>query len=196
VSPEKKTTSWSDVKASLSARTDPALIDLIRDLYRLNSDNRRFLHARCLSADTELKHFLRQVADSIFPDPLSKHAVSISNAKRAIREYERASGDATGTLELMFTFIESGTEQAADLGYGDERYFSSLESMLTEALKELSQATPEAQEPFLPRLAALVDRASCIGWGFSDFVCDSILTEFPNAATSSHRAQKRGLTIL
>jgi len=194
VSREKKTRSWSDVKVALSAKPVRALIDIIRDLYRLNSDNRRFLHTRCLDASTELEGFRRQVADSIFPDPLGRHPVSISDAKRAIREYACASGDAVGTLDLMFTFIESGTEQAADLGYGDERYFFSLESMLTEALEELSQATPEAQEPFLSRLATLADRASCVGWGYSDFVCESILTSFPSTIASSGPAQERGLT--
>ncbi len=192
MSREKKLRSWSHVKAALSAKHTPALINLIRDLYRLNSDNRRFLHARCLDAGAELEDFRRQVADSIFPDPFSRRPISIANAKRAIREYERASGDAVGTLDLMFTFIESGTEQAADLGFGDERYFLSLESMLTDALDELTRATPEERAPFFSRLATLADRASCVGWGYSDFVYEAILTDFPSAIAGPGR--ERGLT--
>jgi hypothetical protein len=38
--------------------------------------------------------------------------------------------DASGTVDLMLTFVEAGTEQAADLGYGDEPYFNALQIRL------------------------------------------------------------------
>ena len=36
----------------------------------------------------------------------------------------------------MLTFIEVGTEQAADLGYGDEAYFDALQIRLDAVAKE------------------------------------------------------------
>ena len=75
------------------------------------------------------------VADCLWPDPLRKGAkIRIAEAKRTIRQYERATGDAEGTAELMLTFVEQGTGFAADLGYGDEDLFSSLEGTLSGAL--------------------------------------------------------------
>jgi hypothetical protein len=41
-------------------------------------------------------------------------------------EYGRSTGGVSGTVDLMLTFIEAGTQQVADLGYGDETYFDTL----------------------------------------------------------------------
>src|ERR1039457_4011355 len=83
----------------------------------------------------QLPVYRQFVADCLWPDPLRKRAkVQIAEAKRAISQYERATGDAAGTAELMLTFVEQGTGFAADLGYGDEDFFSSLEGMLARAL--------------------------------------------------------------
>ena len=34
----------------------------------------------------------------------------------------RTTGDLAGTVDLMLTFVEAGTEQTADLGYGEDAY--------------------------------------------------------------------------
>ena len=133
----KTSKSWANVKSALREGTPAQLIDLIRDLYQLDSDNRQFLHTRCLGPDVEFQSFRARVAESIFPDPLGRDPIRLSEAKRAIREFERAPGDSTRTLDFMLTFVEQGTEQSADLGYGEDSYFASLESMLDAALAKL-----------------------------------------------------------
>jgi len=64
------------------------------------------------------------VADAVYPDPFSRRRVSLRDASTAITEYRRSTGDLSGTVDLMLTCLEAGTEQAADLGYGDESYFA------------------------------------------------------------------------
>ena len=71
----------------------------------------------------------------MYPDPFSRHPIRLRDATAAIVEYERATGDAAGKTDLMLTFVEAGTEQAADLGYGDEQYFSAMERKVDAVLK-------------------------------------------------------------
>jgi len=110
-------------------------VRLIGELYRLSKQNQRFLEARLGNASKQLSIYKRLVTDCLFPDPLSKSSnVRISEAKRAISQYERATGDLAGTVDLMLLFVETGTAFAADLGYGEDDFFSALENMLSRAL--------------------------------------------------------------
>jgi len=74
----------------------------------------------------------------------------------------------------MLTFVEQGTEFAADLGYGDEDFFSALESMLSRALHGLQGCTDQLRQSMRPRLIRLSELARDIGWGYGDFVNDVI----------------------
>jgi hypothetical protein len=151
------------------------LVRLIGELYRLSGENRRFLEARFGEAPKQLLVYRQLVADCLWPDPLCKGAeVRIAEAKRAISQYERATGDTAGTAELMLTFVEQGTGFAADLGYSDEDFFSSLEAMLSRALEGFQRCTEQFRISMRPRLIRLSELARNIGWGYGDFVNDAI----------------------
>jgi hypothetical protein len=151
------------------------LVRLIGELYRLSKENQRFLEARLGGAPKQLPVYRRLIADCLWPDPLRRGAkVRISEAKRAISQYERATGDPAGTAELMLTFVEQGTGFAADLGYSDEDFFSSLEAMLSRALDGFQRCTKQFRQSMRPRLIRLSERARDIGWGYGDFVKDAI----------------------
>jgi hypothetical protein len=133
------------------------------------------VEARLGEAGKQLPVYRQFVAECLRPDPLRKGAkVRIAEAKRAISQYQRATGDVAGTAELMLTFVEQGTEFAADLGYGDEDFFSSLEGMLSRALDGLQRCTEQLRQSMRPRLIRLSELARDIGWGYGDFVNDVI----------------------
>ena len=118
---------WSEVKARLEALDRKGLVSLLGDLYDANVANRRFLHSRLTPGSRAIEEYRRLVADAIYPDPFSTRRVSVRDAAAAIVEYRRSTGDVSGTVDLMLTFVEAGTEQAADLGYGDDAYFNALQ---------------------------------------------------------------------
>jgi len=165
---------WSQVKATLKGHTPDELLALIRDLYRRSPANRRFLHARCVSSAEQLDEYRRLVAVAIAPDPLGTARVSLQAAKQAIRDYAKATKDRVGTAELMVTFVEEGTDYAADLGYCEDRYLRSLESMLEKVAAELSQLPEHERSDLLKRLDALRDTATLIGYGYGDVVDDVV----------------------
>lgn len=99
----------------------------------------------------QLPLYRQLVIDCLFPDPLRKDAkVRIAEAKRMISHYERATGDAVGTTDLMLTFVEQGSALAADLGYGNEGFFAALEGMLSRILQTLRRGTGEIRRTIRP----------------------------------------------
>src|SRR5947199_7247850 len=143
-------------RAALLKYRTSELVQLIGELYRLSRENRRFLSARLGDGSQQMDAYRQLVADAMFPDPLRKGAqVRIADAKKAISQYERATGDGAGTLDLMLTFVEQGTAFAADVGYGDDAFFSSLEDMLSRTLERFRKSPSDIPQPIQPRLIDL-----------------------------------------
>lgn len=173
---------WSNVKSSLGGKTSSELLALVRDLYELSPANRHFLHARFGSNTQALERYRASIRDALWPDPLGRAGLSVSAGKRLIREYERATGDRAGTVDLMFTFVEAGAGFSQDVGFGEDAWFSSLERMLVQALEGASRLPPETRGALGPRLSALRALVNGMGWGFGDFVrgeVDGFLRRLP-----------------
>ena len=113
-------------------------------------------------------------------------------AAAAIVEYRRSTGDASRTVDLMLTFVEAGTEQAADLGYGDEPYFDALQIRLDAVAKEFDTLPAEVRANVRARLGRIQVRAHDGGWGFGDAVDDLVHALDARAARVSHGKVHRG----
>jgi len=145
---------------------------LIRDLYDLDALNRRALHARFASDGRTLDQYRRLVRTAVFPDPLSQRPVRLRDATATIRQYARATGDVAGTIDLMLQFVEAGTEQAADLGYGDDAYFTALEHKVNEIVRLLNEVPTSERRALTERIARLGAYEGAIGWGYGAFLAD------------------------
>ena len=161
---------WSDVKARLETFDRKGLVSLLGDLYDASVANRRFLHSRLTPGSRAIEEYRRLVADAIYPDPFSTRRVSVRDAAAAIVEFRRSTGDASGAVDLMLTFLEAGTEQAADLGYGDEGYFNALQIRLDAVAKEFNSLPAGVRATVRARLGRIQVRARAVGWGWSDAV--------------------------
>lgn len=162
------------MKARLEAFDHKGLVSLLGELYAASVTNRRFLHSRLTPGSGAIEEYRQLVADAIYPDPFSKRRVSVRDAAAAIVEYRRSTGDAAGTVDLMLTLVEAGTEQAADLGYGDEAYFNALQIRLDAVAKEFDTLPAAVRAKVRVRLGRIQVRAQDVGWGFSDAVDDVI----------------------
>ncbi len=166
---------FGSLRAHLIGQTPSRLVRLIGELYRLSDENRRYVHSRLGDRTAELPRYRQLVAEALRPDPLQRNSrVRIADARKAISQYQRATGDLAGTVDLMLTFVENGTGFAVDVGYGDDHFFSSLESMLSRALEILGECGEELRRAMRPRLIHLRATARDIGWGYGDFVADAI----------------------
>ena len=169
---KKNPTTWASVKASLDSMDRPGLVGVIRDLYEASTLNRRFLHARFVQAVPVIEEYRRLVRAAVFPDPFSQRPIRLRDGTAAISEYKRATGDLGGTVELMLEFVEAGTEQAADLGYGEDAYFAALERKVKEIVQSVDALPDVAREPAIARLIKLGEYQDVIGWGYGDFLGD------------------------
>jgi hypothetical protein len=113
--------SWAAVRKELELLDRTGLLALVQDLYNAKAANRRFLEARFLSSSISLEKYRRLVADAVYPDPFSRRPVSIRDATMTITEYRRSTSDVAGTVDLILTFLEAGTEQAAIWGMATNR---------------------------------------------------------------------------
>ena len=177
---------WTAVKTNLRQLDTDGLVGLLHDLYRASPDNQRFLHGRLLGSATELEKYRELIADAVFPNPFGRKLVRIAEAQRLVRHYEQATGDVVGTVDLLLTFVAAGTDQAADLGYGDEAYFAALGRALESAVKLIRQLGTDDIKNAKDRLQLIRNRAAKIGWGFSDVVDECV-----DAVLRSHDARPR-----
>lgn len=81
----------------------------------------------------------------------------------------------------MLTFVEAGTEQAADLGYGDDSYFNALETKLNAIAKLFDELPASARAVTTSRLRQVRNRGKNIGWGYGDLL-DDVVTRIESRA--------------
>ena len=85
-------------------------------------------------------------------------------ARQDIRDYQKATADLTGTIDLMLTYVEQGTQFTKTYGDIDERFYDSLESVLGDMADQLTTAPGIALYPrFEKRIDALANGAYDIG---------------------------------
>lgn len=169
--PAKKPASWSAIRRHLNAWENPALLALIKDLYDADAKNRDFLLARCqgdAGGSEALESYRKKIVDQFFP-ARGFGKLKLGEARKAIRDFRKASGSVSGTAELLMCYVENGAEFTHQYGDIDDRFYNSIESALDELAALLLQE-PGLYPPFVERLAKVEQLTSGIGWGFHDFI--------------------------
>ncbi len=176
--PTKKPGGWSAARQHLATWDKPALLALVKDLYDAAAGNRDFIQARCQTSDGG-GEVLEKYRQKIIRQFFSKSAIGLGplklgEARKAIRDYRKATKNIPGTAELLMTYVENGAEFTNQYGDIDERFYSSVESALKELSALLRGAGRELYPQFSERLAKVEQMTDGIGWGFHDFVADVV----------------------
>jgi hypothetical protein len=172
----KKPAGWSAVRQQLATWEKPALLALLKDLYEAAGVNRDFIHARSKTGDSGgevLEKYRSKIVEQFFPAQ-GDGKLKLGEARKAIRDYRKATGNLPGTAELLMTYVENGTRFTHEYGDIDERFYSSLESALDELAALLRGEAQGMYPQFRDRLARVEQMADGIGWGFHDFVGDVV----------------------
>ena len=154
----------------------PALIALVKDLYDASADNRDFLQARCQAGEDSspaLEKYRHRIVEQFFPKR-GDGKLKLAEARKAIRDYRKATGNLAGTLDLMLTYVENGTDFTLQFGDIDEAFYDSLESVLNEIVKLFLKEVPELYPLFRERVRRLETDADHIGWGYGDYLGDQV----------------------
>jgi hypothetical protein len=173
---EKKPTGWSVIRRHLNAQSKMSLLALVKDLYDASSSNRDFLQARVQAEagdGTAVERYRRMIIEQFYP-PRGFGKLKLAEARKAIRDYRRATGDPAGTIDLMLTYVEHGTQFTREFGDINEAYYNSLESVLHEMTQLLRKEDPALYPQFRERIQRLDTHADHIGWGYGDYLRDQV----------------------
>ena len=172
----KKPGGWSAVRQQLTTWDKPALLALVKDLYEAAAENRDFIHARCKAGECggeALEQYRRKIVEQFFP-ARGDGKLKLGEARKAIRDYRKATGNIPGTAELLLTYVENGARFTREYGDIDERFYSSVESALEELAALLRGKARGMYPQFRDRLARVEQLTDGVGWGFHDFVGDVV----------------------
>src|SRR6266404_196938 len=101
--------------------------------------------------------------------------LKLAEARKAMRDYRKATGNVAGTVDLLLTYVENGTEFTQQFGDINEAYYNSLESALNELTELLRGPGRECYPQCRHRLGCIVQLANHIGWGYGDYVRDHVV---------------------
>ena len=130
------------------------------------------IHARRNQGEV-LEKYRRKIVKQFFP-ARGEGKLKLGEARKAIRDYRKATRNVSGTVELLMTHVENGPRFTHEYGDIDERFYSSVESALDELAALLRGEAREIYPMFSDRLAKVEKMTEGIGWGFHDFVADVI----------------------
>ena len=172
----RKSSGWSAARQHLTTWEKPALLALVKELYESAAGNRDFIQARCNAEATSgeaLEKYRRKVVEPFFPTR-GEPKLKLGEARKAIRDYRKATGNIPGTAELLMTYVENGARFTHQYGDISEGFYSSVESALNELAALLRGEAQEIYSQFSERMAEVDRMASGIGWGFGDYIGDIV----------------------
>ena len=168
----RKPSGWSALSRQLATWDKPALLALVKDLYEVAAGNRDFIQARCQTGESGgeiLEKYRSKIVEQFYP-ARGEAKLRLSEARKAINDYRKATGNLHGTIELLMTYVENGTEFTHEYGDIDERFYNSVESALDEVAGLLQGDAREMYPQFSERLARVERMSGGIGWGFGDYI--------------------------
>lgn len=172
----KKSAGWSAIRRHLNEQSKTSLLALVKDLYDASPSTRDFLHARVQDEagdGTAVERYRRTIVEQFFPTR-GFGKLQLAAARKAIRDYRKATGNLAGTIDLMLTYVENGTQFTREFGDINEAYYNSLESVLHEMTQLLRKDDPSLYLEFRERIQRLGDHADHIRWGYGDYLGDQV----------------------
>jgi len=173
---EKRSRNWSSIRAHFDEWSKPALVALLKDIHDALPDARDFLMARVQAEEgggAALEKYRRKIVEQFFPTR-GFGKLKLADARKAIRDYRKATGNLMGTIDLMLTYVENGTEFTWQFGDINASFYDSLASVLSEMAQLLLREGPELYPKVRERIQRLTTHASSIGWGYGDELRDQV----------------------
>lgn len=168
--------SWSAQRRHLATLDKPALLALVKDLYEASASNRDLIQARCQAGKSGgeiLEKYRGKIVEQFYP-ARGEAKLRLSEARKAINDYRKATGNLPGTAELLMTYVEQGAEFTHEYGDIDERFYNSVESVLDELAALLHNEARGMYPELSERLTRVEQITDGIGWGFHDHIGDVV----------------------
>ena len=169
------TQSWSRLKPQLQRLEKDELVQLLRDLYALNADNKVFLTTRFLAATPEeVAEPYRKIIRQVFnPGRSGFPSLEIGVARKALNDFKKACADPLAVIDFMLYYVEQGVICTNTYGDIHASFYSSLLSVYRNATELVAKTDdPDVIELFHPRFHDIIRDTGQIGWGFHDGILE------------------------
>lgn len=166
-----KKISLTQLKKELKTYKTEELISIIVDCYNLSDDVKKYILVK-FEPENSLEQLFEEAKTKIlheFYPNRGEPKLRLSQAKKAITEFNKLCNDQVKTIELMIYYVEQGVEFTNDYGDINEQFYYSMELMYQNVLNKIrSERGKDIYNLYRDRLEAIVNNTSNIGWGFHD----------------------------
>lgn len=159
---------WNKIKSKISQSSEDKYLEIIKNLYELSEQNRRFLEARFAKASLDvIRPYKKIIEAALYPNIMSGKGISLKDGKKAISDYKKSTKDELGTIELMLFYVECGHKFTLEYGDMDEPFYNSLISVFASLVK-LIKNNSNYKDIFYDRMNKIADESREIGWGYDE----------------------------
>lgn len=157
------------LKRELLKMPHTGLVDLVVRLCKQQESARLYVTAQ-LGGSTVLEPVLgkqKAVMEKFFFPPNMRGKLRLSDAKKLINDFGKLSPTTEQLVDLMLHYVELGVACTNEFGDIDGSFYDSLVGMYRDVIDRLTAEGNHAlTRRFQPRLEAVVNDSSDIGWGF------------------------------
>ncbi len=165
--------SWLKIKNELQSSSKKEVINLLGKLYGLHNENKAFLES-LFNSESEmmiLKKYKSLLLEYLNPEPPAR--INLREARNTVNRFKKTSSIKNNIIDIMIYYVELGVDYSNKYGDMYEGFYGSLESMF-DSILALLKTNSDANNYFLPRLSCLVLSSKNLGYGFYDYLDDSL----------------------
>jgi flagellar motor component MotA len=162
---------WTAIKKELQNFDAADLVELIKQLYDLSTQNKAMLMSvvdKTASLEALEAPVMREI-EKAFDPPRGYPSCKTGAARKAMRQYVKVA-PFQEAVAIQLHFVEMGIRCTTKYGDIDEQFYISIETVFEEVLKQIKQQKAEAN--YLLKLKKIVQSTSGMGWGFHDQLSD------------------------
>ena len=123
---------WSEIKKRISSLSEREQLALFRDIYELSPETKHFICTKLQTEDEVIHNFGSYYDRALKPFDIHGDLTKedFLRAKKAIKDFQKASADKDSVVELMLCFVEDGTKFTVEYGDMFEGFYLTLEEVL------------------------------------------------------------------
>lgn len=159
------------LKKQLLSLSHPELVQLLIESFQSSKQMEQFLTVKLIgeeAVEALFSAYQKKVKDEFFPDR-GFGKLRLTEAKKAIDEFEKITRSQKYTLELKLYYVELGVEFTNTFGDVDARFYDSIVNMYASVVEMINDDDGcNLFEEYEERIATVVEKTEGIGWGFHD----------------------------
>lgn len=171
---DSKKSSWQKIKAKLKLCSENDLISIVSGLYVLSEKNKNFLNARFLMENDSIDYYKKIITKSLTPNfnnpNYPQETVRLKEAKTALSDFKKATGDNDKLIELMFHYLDSGLHFSHQFGGLYAAYYQSLSSVFKSIILLVKPMEIKNAEPHIEHLKQIIEKSKHSGYGFEEYI--------------------------